>query len=869
MDNKQIESALNRIFHEENERIVFWNDPDCEFQNEVPFLDLGAVSLVRLDEAGALEVKCQVEKGDPEGKYLLYSPAEEPDYGDDWLLDIRLYSRSFRADRASMLVDALGLSQQRMRAHLALRRKFFDNRERLGKLQALATANDDEQALDRKMIAVVCRAEQPEPFIILRTLFQAMAQEGGLEASPAVWEQVEKFDLDTPFWDMVYDNFGYKAENPSMKNLLLRMLASEFSNKLNGDKPQKLSNLLLPKAGTQNALVFLAQWRDSSSTAASYDLLSAEVAEALGIAEIAGDYELDNLQEVMTFLDVEQAIARGLRDRVRDTADTMDAKTVCEIVRLRQDGHWASSKASGSDSIPRIPIHGAYNALAAAAEFFALRNNYKDEFPFADTAELYELYVKELFRFDQLYRHFCEQADLAEGAGWDLLKPLREDIEATYCHWYLVRLGIGWGKCLDGGLLERWRINDVPNQQDFYKKHVFPQLENNDRTRVFVIISDAFRFEAAQELCMLLNGEYRLQAKLNTQLGVLPSYTALGMAALLPGKKLSYGQSGEVMLDGKPTASLEQRNAILESVEGMAIRADDILALTKEEGRQRISGKRVVYVYHNTIDAVGDSASTEADTFAAVRTAIDELANLTRFIINYLNGNYIVITADHGFLFSESAPTETDKSKLDNKPVGANTSKKRYVLGEELGSYEGTFHGKTSATAGTEDTMEFLVPKGVNRFHFVGGARFVHGGAMLQEIVVPVITVNHKKDKSGREVTKSRPVSVSVLGATHRITTPRHRFQLLQMEAVSERVKPVTLKVAVYEGDAAVTNIETITFDSTSDSMSERQKDVYLVLQDRQYDKKTNYRLILRDADTGIEQQQVGVTIDRAISDDF
>ena len=140
---------------------------------------------------------------------------------------------------------------------------------------------------------------------------------------------------------------------------------------------------------------------------------------------------------------------------------------------------------------------------------------------------------------------------------------------------------------------------------------------------------------------------------------------------------------------------------------------------------------------------------------------------------------------------------------------------------------------------------------------------------MPQEIVVPVITVKHQKDPVSRDKTKSRQVAVSVLGANHRITTPRHRFQLLQMEPVSERVMPVTLKVAVYEGDAPVTNIETVTFDSASDNMSERQKDIFLVLQERQYDKKTAYRLALRDADTGIEQQQVTVTIDRAITDDF
>ena len=75
--------------------------------------------------------------------------------------------------------------------------------------------------------------------------------------------------------------------------------------------------------------------------------------------------------------------------------------------------------------------------------------------------------------------------------------------------------------------------------------------------------------------------------------------------------------------------------------------------------------------------------------------------------------------------------------------------------------------------------------------------------------------------------------------------------------------------MAIYEGEEPVTNIESVTFDSASDNMDERKKWVTLVLQDRQYDKKTPYRLVLRDAETGIEQQSVEVTIDRAFTDDF
>jgi hypothetical protein len=82
-------------------------------------------------------------------------------------------------------------------------------------------------------------------------------------------------------------------------------------------------------------------------------------------------------------------------------------------------------------------------------------------------------------------------------------------------------------------------------------------------------------------------------------------------------------------------------------------------------------------------------------------------------------------------------------------------------------------------------------------------------------------------------------------------------------------VKAITLKVAIYDGDEAVTNIETVTFDSASDNLNERKKWVSLVLLDRAYDKRKPCRLMLREAETGIEQQSVEVSLDRAFTDDF
>ncbi|CDH43574.1 BREX-1 system phosphatase PglZ type A [Candidatus Contendibacter odensensis] len=868
-DQHQIHAALTRLFNDEGQRIVFWNDPDKEFQNTLPFIILEGVTVLRLDEVGALETKIRLERGEPDGKFLLYSPTEEPDYEDDWLLDIRFYSHRFRADRASILLHELRLVNPHLRTHLAERRKFFDAKDRLQKIKPLVAPEDTASDLDRKMIAVVIKADLPELFNLIRSIFDAWTEgEIDLDTPPAVWSQMEKFDLDVPFWAMVKATFGYEEETPTLKNFLLRLLLTDYAYHLKGDVLPSLRGLLLPQISRSNAVVCLAQWRDSSSKGTSYNRLSAEAAAILKIEDHLTNLEIDALADVMTFLAVEKQIASSLRERVQTTAATINAEDVRAIATRRQAGHWASLNLADSPAAPRQALHAVYAALVAAANFYALWNLHPSGFPDPDAATLYRAYEKELYRFDQLYRHFCESADTAEEQGWNILKPLRTDIEAHYVNGYLTHLALAWGQCIEppGGLLSQWRIKQVPNQYRFFDHTVKPWLEEGENRRAFVIISDAFRYEAAQELTTELNGKYRFEATLSSQLGVLPSYTALGMASLLPHQTLAY-QGSDVRVDGK-SSSASERNSILHAIGGLACKYDDLMAKKKEEGREFVKNKRVVYIYHDTVDAIGDDGKTEGKTFAAVRMAINELAALVSYIINNLNGHYVVVTADHGFLFTETARVETDKSPLKDKPDGTVLAKKRYLIGQPLHDHDSVWHGQLSVTAGAEGNMEFWIPKGANLFHFVGGARFVHGGAMPQEIVVPIVTVKHVRGKSAQE-TKTRPVTVQVLGNSHRITTAQHRFQLIQMEPVSDRVKPITLRIAVYEDEEAVTNIQTVKFESGSDTLDERKQWVSLVLKERQYHKKTPYRLVLRDADTGIEQQSVDVMINRAFTDDF
>jgi uncharacterized protein (TIGR02687 family) len=325
-DLQQIHTALNRLFYEEGQRIVFWNDPEREFLETLPSIALGDVTTLRLDEIGALEIKIRLEREDPVGKFLLYTPAEEPDYEEDWLLDIRLYSRSFRADRASILLQELGLVNQHLRNHIADRRKFFDAKDRLQKIKSLVAPEDNAADLDRKMIAVVAKADQPELFSLVRTIFHAWNEAGdeiNLDDTPTVWSQIEKFDLDVPFWRMVKTAFGYEEENPTLKMLLLRLMLTDYAHHVKGEVPQSIRGLLLPRNRWSNTVVCLAQWRDSSSKGTSYDRLSSEAAAILNIEDHLPKLEIDQLIDVMTFLAVEKRIASSLRERVQTTADTI------------------------------------------------------------------------------------------------------------------------------------------------------------------------------------------------------------------------------------------------------------------------------------------------------------------------------------------------------------------------------------------------------------------------------------------------------------------------------------------------------------------------------------------------------------------
>ncbi len=871
MTNTRIRDSLTALTKEFP--VVFWNDVEAEFTSAVEALNLEGVKLVLLDKTPVLRVKLDIERT-PDQRWLIYSGKPEPEPSKDWLLDLRLRSKSFRADSTSILLEDLGLTTQGLRQHLKERAKFLRAKDRVDRLKRLVLPGDDAQDLDRKMLAVLTRADQPELFAMLQRLYGAMVVEGiaDLSAQPKAWQDIAANDLTPSFWQLVQVQLGYADTNPNLRDLLIRILVTDFCRSLQGDAPRQLAHFVLPdRTLAANASVFVGRWRSDIAQFSNYNALAQAVAAELDLVSLLSGQSAEQLVECMTFEDVELRVVQDLKKRiVAGAGANMDV--VRALMARRRDGHWANPLLASANERTRA-LAACYDALTAAADFFNLKATHAAGFSFADASTAFAQYRDELFRFDQLYRYFHTAADAVEPTGWAVLHELRESIEGVYSGWFIPHLSTAWSKVMEGpqGLLNHWKLEDVTPQQAFFEIRVVPLFDSGVK-RVFVLISDAFRFEVAQELVQLTNSKSRFKASLDGMLGVLPSYTALGMAALLPHQTLAYKESAnlDVLADSHAVSTMEQRSEHLQSFGGLAIKAEDLMALGKDKGRELVRDQRLIYIYHDRIDMIGDKQVSETKTFEAASQTVQELSNVLGFIINGLNGSAVLVTADHGFMYQESALDESDKSTLDDKPVGTLKAKKRYLIGRNLGATPKAWSGNTAVTAGTtaDGSLDFWVPKGASRFHFAGGARFVHGSAMPQEIVVPVITVR----ESEADHAKTKYVSISLLGTVNKVVTNTQRFEFIQTDAVSERVLARSVVVSLRDGsdgDKPISDLQSITFDSTSQLLDERKRSVLLTVLAGSHDPHKRYDLVMRDAVSKVEVLRLPIKVDLAFGNDF
>lgn len=76
------------------------------------------------------------------------------------------------------------------------------------------------------------------------------------------------------------------------------------------------------------------------------------------------------------------------------------------------------------------------------------------------------------------------------------------------------------------------------------------------------------------------------------------------MAALLPHQTLSYKDNGALEVDHLPADTIEQRAAILAKVNGAALKSSDLLAMSRDKGREAVKQYRVIYMNKGQVTRV-------------------------------------------------------------------------------------------------------------------------------------------------------------------------------------------------------------------------------------------------------------------------
>ena len=128
---------------------------------------------------------------------------------------------------------------------------------------------------------------------------------------------------------------------------------------------------------------------------------------------------------------------------------------------------------------------------------------------------------------------------------------------------------------------------------------------------------------------------------------------------------------------------------------------------------------------------------------------------------------------------------------------------------------------------GLAGTLQVQIPKSIARLRLKGsGSRYVHGGATLQEVVIPVISVNKKRQS---DVGK---VEVELIGGGGKtITTGQLAVVLYQSEPVTEKRQSRRLRAGLYSlAGEAISDTHDLTFDQVSDNPREREVQVRFIL---------------------------------------
>ena len=455
--------------------------------------------------------------------------------------------------------------------------------------------------------------------------------------------------------------------------------------------------------------------------------------------------------------------------------------------------------------------------------------------------DVVEDYVGGTYLIDTYYRKFYYYLDRV-GYRTETEK-IRDLVENMYTNKYLTDFAYKWNQSLTD---EAYDTYTETRQEDFFDHYVSPFMRESGGGRVIVIISDGMRYECARELLENLDLDEKCDAKISHMLSVLPSETTLGMASLLPNKSIKVDESFEIYVDDLHCGnSTLERQKILQSAvpKSACYDFDTIMQAKQSEIREMFQDKELVYIYQNQIDQRGEGMKSDNEVFNACQEAINEIQVMIRRLTGYISNTRYLITADHGFIYKRDKLPESDKIKVEKLVAG--TKNKRYLLSNDPIASDALV-SRVMKYLSALNNVYVTTPIGADIIKMAGGGQnYVHGGSSLQEMVVPVIKVNTFKGKQDVGL-----VNVELSSFNHRVTGIEVKLDFMQMEPVTDTVKPRRLQAFFVDADGAKISFPVpITANIKSSDAKDRLIQEKFTLKSGRYNRDQEYFLVIADQD--------------------
>ena len=838
-------------------RIIFWHDPEREFETIIDDITIPGVKVLKLTGNNNFYAKMLLSATDTESNYLVYNPISYDKEKDNWLLDIECYSEEFRADMLSIRMAEYNMpNNSTMRNALKLYNKFFENKERANKLMALHSDYSFAGQLHIDVIAVLSgTTTNTAPGVIRTILLNGL----NYEENGAI-SNIKKFGNEDKMWELISRYTGFeKTDGSTLDSLAAHILLTALSVAMPKSSLAGLEKLI-SEPYQDRCYALVDEWMHSQFDDELYDIARV-VEDKLHLAARFDKIDIADLLNGECFPCINECIIRRFMTEISENVIKVD--DILRAINTRRTMKWYKR------------VRHYYEGLLQVANMQKFNHDYIGGFHIAEHSELFNTYCSEYYKMDSYYRRFNNAfgKSLKESSTVleDLYKNVADYVENLYVNWYLNTLGSQWNKIASDEFMKDAKLVGIPQQSDFYKTKVFPLVENG--SRVYVIISDALRYEVAAELCEQLVSETKGTAEISAMQSVFPSATPYGMAALLPHQDLSIDDNLNVLCDGFVTDSTSAREKVLKASNSgnIAITYKALLTMKQAERRAAIADAQVVYIYHNTIDNTGENKLTEDVVFEACEDAISEIKNLIRIITNDLSGTNIFITADHGFLYSYKPLEEKDKANKSFVSGEILELDRRYIICESECTAEHML--RVPLTQFNTELVGYAPLENIRIKKPGGNTNYVHGGLSLQEIAVPVIEFKNMRSSSKKFVDVKK-AEISLLSQSRKISNNIFTLDFYQKDAVGGKVLPA--KYDIFMSDtigSPVSDTQTIIADKTDSDAMNRTFHVRFTLKGGEFKKTESYYLVIAEKGTtnivAREEFSIDIAFADAFDDDF